>query len=117
MSDVLGVPRWRQFKIFPVNNVLQKQGNDDKAYAFDWEEGRQYSWENVCDPAFALRGGVGHEIKMVHESGRLDLMAASRGAGEAGDKCDKSQTLYQSHWSEEVRIPSIGESQLMSQLI
>jgi hypothetical protein len=41
LVDQLRLPRGAQFRLYPVNGEVQRVGDDDHAYTFEWEEGHQ----------------------------------------------------------------------------
>jgi hypothetical protein len=46
----LGLPRGTLFRIYPVDRDIQRLGNDDHAFSFDWKEGMQY-WFGIIHDA------------------------------------------------------------------
>jgi hypothetical protein len=67
-----GLPQGAIFRIFPVDMAIDKPGDADHAYSFDWVEGKQYWFEIVRDPADDLHGPHSQEIWMVDPFGHVD---------------------------------------------
>jgi hypothetical protein len=44
------LPRGTLFRIFPVDMETDRLGDDDHAYSFDWEAGKQYWFDIIHDP-------------------------------------------------------------------
>jgi hypothetical protein len=62
------------FRIFPVDIAIDRLGDDDHAYSFDWEEDKQYWFDIVHDLAKDRNGMFRREIRMVDPFGRVDRM-------------------------------------------
>jgi hypothetical protein len=45
----LNFPRGTLFRIYPVDMDIQRLGDDDHSYSFDWEDGKQYWFDIVHD--------------------------------------------------------------------
>jgi hypothetical protein len=60
--------RGATFRIFPVDMDIQKLGDDDHAYSFDWVEGKQYWFDIVHDHA-RDKHDLCREIRMVDYGG------------------------------------------------
>jgi hypothetical protein len=59
------------FRIFPVNNEVQRLGDDDHAYSFDWGENHQY-WFHIVRDANMDQQNLCKEIRSVDGAGRVD---------------------------------------------
>jgi hypothetical protein len=79
IARALGMPRWALFWLYPTDNSIQRLGNDDHAYTFNWEEGKQYWWDIIYDPALDRRAGQGREIRVIDGFGRVDTLAVRMG--------------------------------------
>jgi hypothetical protein len=83
LGQTMGLPRWCQLWIYPVDNQIVKLGSEDKAYSFDCVENKQYWWDMHYDPAFDP-GDTAHAVLMVHVTGRAEWMPVSKGAKTDG---------------------------------
>jgi hypothetical protein len=68
------MPRGTSFRIFPVDMEIDRLGDDDHAFSFDWVEGKQYWFEIVHDLSKDQRGMFSHEIRMIDAMDRADRM-------------------------------------------
>jgi hypothetical protein len=76
-----GLPRGALFRIFPVDMDIQRLGDDDHAYSFDWEEGKQYWFDIIKDQSRDKRGQFSRELRMVDAFGRVDRLVVPANAG------------------------------------
>jgi hypothetical protein len=65
----LWLPRGTLFRIFPVDLGIDRLDDEDHAYSFDWEEGKQYWFDIVHDLSRDRRGICRREIRMVDPFG------------------------------------------------
>lgn len=70
-----GFPKGTIFRIFPVDNVISRMGDDDHTDSFDWQESVQYWFDIIRDPIKGPRGGC-QEIRLIDASGRVDMFTA-----------------------------------------
>jgi hypothetical protein len=73
------LPRGALFRIYSVDGNIQRLGDDDHAYSFDWTKVRQYWFEIVHDHA-RDRHDFSREIQMVGGGGRVDSLVISGAA-------------------------------------
>jgi hypothetical protein len=62
ITKLFDTPHWSVFRLFAMVNAIQRPGGEDQAYTFNWEEGKQYWWDNVYDPAMDRGTGQGKEM-------------------------------------------------------
>jgi hypothetical protein len=72
---IVGLPRGEMFRIYPVDMDIQRLGDDDHAYSFDWVEGKQYWFDTVHDHDHARdKHDLCRQIRMVDYGGRVDTL-------------------------------------------
>jgi hypothetical protein len=57
------------FRIFPVDMAIDRLGQDDHAYSFDWEEDKQCWFDIIHDLAKDRNGMFSRELRMVDPFG------------------------------------------------
>jgi hypothetical protein len=74
-SDTLvqqkGLQRGTLFRIFQIDGEIQRLGDDDFAYSFDWKEGRQYWFEIVHDLS-RDRFNLTRQVRMADANGHVE---------------------------------------------
>jgi hypothetical protein len=79
MAKTICMPRRSVFRLFPTDKSVQRLDHEDRSYSFNWEEGKQYWWDNIYDPAMDMRSGQGIEVKIVDANGTVDTLAVRKG--------------------------------------
>jgi hypothetical protein len=69
-----GIPKGTLFRIFPVDMEIDRLGEEDHAYSFDWQEGKQYWFEIVHDLSRDPDGQFSQDIRMIDTQDRVDRM-------------------------------------------
>lgn len=69
----LGLPRGSLLRIYPVDMNVQRLGNDDHAYFFDWIDEGQY-WFDIVHDHDKDPHDFCREIRMVDSSGRVETL-------------------------------------------
>jgi hypothetical protein len=99
-----GLHRGAFFRIYPVDMDIQKLGDDDHSYSFDWEEGKQY-WFDVVHDSGKDPHNLCRRIQMVDPSGRVESFVVP-GQAEVDEvkalwrkmiDCPEDVTLEMSH--------------------
>jgi hypothetical protein len=68
-----GLPRGTLFRLYPVDEEIQRIDDVDHSYTFDWVEGRQY-WFDIVHHASRDPHDLCRKIRMIDPEGRLESM-------------------------------------------
>jgi hypothetical protein len=79
----LNLPRGTLFRIYPVDVDIQRMGDDDHSYSFDWEEGHQY-WFDIVHDHSKDPHDLCRQVRMVGSMGLTDSFVVP-GAAQPAD--------------------------------
>jgi hypothetical protein len=82
VSDILVaeylMPKRTLFRLYPVDLVVDRLGDEDHAYSLHWTPNRHYWFDIVHDLAKDPNGRNSKEIRMVNAFGRVETMVVPR---------------------------------------